>query len=144
MSLLDTKQALIKQLKTANINTNNIDVNDIAFTNKTFDPKNKVLWYSANFIPASSEMMGKTQASGNEERGIFQVSVFIPLNQTTYDDEQLSAIDQIAKAFKYNTVTTFNNQSVTILDITPPDEGIETGGWFQRIMSINYLTFSTR
>lgn len=144
MSLLDTKQALVQQLKTANINTNDISVNDIAFENKNFKPENKNLWYAAYFIPASSDMMGKTQTSGNEERGIFQVSVFIPLNQSTMDNAQLSAIDEISSVFKYNTETVYNNQTVSILNITPPGAGIETEAWFQRIISINYLTFSTR
>ena len=138
MSYLDTKQALVQQLLTASISSN-----DIAFENKNFDPKNKPLWYAAYFIPASTEMMGKTQLSPDEQRGIFQVSIFIKLNSTTFDNDQLSAIDNILSVFKYNTETVYNTQTVSILESTV-NNGAETESWFQRDISINYLTFSTR
>ena len=143
MSYLDTKQALIQQLYTAKINTEDVLVSDIAFENKKLDPKNKKLWFAAYFIPATSETLGKTVGSGNQQRGIFQVSVFIPLNQTSYDNAQLSAIDNILSVFKYNTETVYNTQTVSILDSTV-NNGVETESWFQRDISINYLTFSTR
>ena len=138
MSYLDTKQALIQQLLTAGINPS-----DIAFENKNFDPKNKSLWYSAYFIPASTDMMGKTQMSSDEHRGIFQVSVFVKLNSTTFDNTQLTAIDSVLSVFKYNTKTVYNTQTVSILSSTV-NNGVETESWFQRDISINYLTFSTR
>ena len=138
MSYLDTKQALIQQLLTASISSI-----DIAFENKNFDPKSKSLWYAAYFIPATTDMMGKTQTSSDEQRGIFQVSVFVKLNSTTFDNDQLSAIDSILSVFKYNTETVYNTQTVSILSSTV-NNGVETESWFQRDISINYLTFSTR
>ena len=138
MSYLDTKQALIQQLLTASINSI-----DIAFENKNFDPNGKSLWYAAYFIPATTDMMGKTQTSSDEQRGIFQVSVFVKLNSTTFDNDQLSAIDSILSVFKYNTETVYNTQTVSILSSTV-NNGVETESWFQRDISINYLTFSTR
>lgn len=138
MSYLDTKQALIQQLLTASISAS-----DIAFENKNFDPSSKPIWYSAYFIPATTEMMGKTQTSSDEQRGIFQVSVFVKLNSTTFDNAQLTAIDNVLSVFKYNAKTVYNTQTVSILDSTV-NNGIETESWFQRDISINYLTFSTR
>jgi hypothetical protein len=138
LSYLDTKQALIQQLLTSSINAN-----DIAFENKNFDPKNKSLWYGVYFIPATSDILGKTAESCNEQRGIFQVSVFIKLNSITFDNDQLSAIDNVLSVFKYNTETVYNTQTVSILESTV-NNGIETEAWFQRDISINYLTFSTR
>ena len=138
MSYLKTKQALIQQLLTASITAD-----DIAFENKTFDPKNKSLWYAAYFIPATTDMMGKTATSSDEQRGIFQVSIFIPLNQGTFDNAQLVAVDSILSVFKYNTETVYNSQKVTILESTV-NNGIETESWFQRDISVNYLTFSER
>ena len=139
MSFLSTKQALIQQLLTVS----GISSSDIAFENKNFDPSGKALWYSAYFIPATTDMMGKTQTSSDEQRGIFQVSVFIKLNSTTFDNDQLSAIDDILSVFKYNTETVYNTQTVSILSSTV-NNGVETESWFQRDISINYLTFSTR
>ena len=137
MSYLKTKKALLTQLLSA------VDSMDLALENKRFDPSNKSLWYAAYFIPASTEMMGKTSTSSDEQRGIFQVSVFIDINSFDYDDAQLSAIDSILSAFQYNSSTVYNTQKVDILESTV-NNGIENESWFKRDISINYLTFSTR
>jgi hypothetical protein len=141
MSYYDTKQALITQLVGASIT--GITSADIAFENKDFDPSGKSIWLSCYFIPATSEMMGKTQTSGNEDRGIFQVSVFVALNNDNYDNTQLQAVDSILSSFQYNSSTVYNGQKVSILSATV-NNGTENESWFKRDISINYLTFSTR
>lgn len=137
MSYLKTKQALIQQLQTV------VNFNDVASENKTFDPANKSLWYAAYFLPVSTEMMGKTPASSDEQRGIFQVSVFVSLNSDQFDNNQLQAIDDVLSGFLYNTSIVYNGQQVDVLSSTV-NNGSESESWFQRDISINYLTFSER
>ncbi len=141
MSYFNTKQALITQLLAASIP--NITDSDIAFEGKDFDPKNKSLWLALYFIPATTEMMGKTLTSSDEQRGVFQVSVFTSLNNNDYDNVQLQTIDSILSAFQYNSQTVYNTQTVDILESTV-NNGTENESWFKRDVSINYLTFSTR
>tara|TARA_R110002020_G_scaffold270751_1_gene486006 strand:- start:6128 stop:6553 length:426 start_codon:yes stop_codon:yes gene_type:complete len=141
MSYYNTKQALITQLLGASIP--NITSNDIAFENKDFDPKNKSLWLAVYFIPATTDMMGKTSTSSDEQRGVFQVSVFVSLNNDDYDNTQLQTIDSILSAFQYNSKTVYNTQTVDILESTV-NNGTENESWFKRDISINYLTYSTR
>ena len=141
MSYFKTKQALITQLLGASIP--NITSSDIAFENKDFDPANKSLWLACYFIPATADSMGKTSASSDEQRGVFQVSVFTSLNNNDYDNAQLQTIDSILSAFQYNSSTVYNNQKVDILESTV-NNGTENESWFKRDISINYLTFSTR
>jgi len=139
MSYLDTKQALIKKLIDANI----VPISDIAFENDNFNPKGKVLYLATYFIPASTDMMGKTSTSNDEQRGIFQVSVFASLNSGEYDNEQLQKIDEIISEFSYNSSVVYNNQKVDILSTTV-NSGVTLDAWFKRDISINYLTFSNR
>jgi hypothetical protein len=141
MSYFDTKQALITQLLGASIP--NITSDDIAFENKDFDPKNKSLWLACYFIPATSDMLGKSVTSSNEDRGVWQVSVFVALNNNDYDNAQLQAVDSILSAFQYNSSTVYNTQKVDILESTV-NNGTENESWFKRDISINYLTYSTR
>ncbi|HHZ95826.1 MAG TPA: hypothetical protein EYN67_09795, partial [Flavobacteriales bacterium] len=82
-------------------------------------------------------------ASGDEQRGIFQVSVFVPINGDNFDNDQLSAIDQLITAFKYNTQMVYTTQTVQVLSSTV-NTGSESESWYQRDISINYLTFSNR
>jgi len=141
MSYLDTKQALITQFLSATIT--DLTADDIAYQNKFFDPSGKALWVSLSFIPATSEMMGKTTTDKNEDRGIFQVSVFVSLDNLDYDNVQLQAIDEVLTGFQYNSFTVYNEQQVDILNSTV-NQGRESDTWFQRDISINYLTFSNR
>jgi hypothetical protein len=137
MSYLKVKKALLTQLLTA------VSTNDLALENKKFNPSNKSLWYAAYFLPTSTDSMGKTSASSDEQRGIFQVSVFIDINRFDYDYSQLQAIDNILAAFTYNTSLVYNGQKVDILN-SDVNSGSESEAWYQRDISINYLTFSER
>lgn len=137
MSYIKVKKALLTQLLTA------VSSSDLALENKKFDPSNKTLWYAAYLLPTSSDIMGKTATSSDEQRGIFQVSIFIDINRFDYDDTQLSAIDSILSTFTYNTSLVYNGQKVDILS-SDVNSGSESEAWYQRDISINYLTFSER
>ena len=137
MSYLKVKKAILTKLLTV------VSADDLALENKKFDPSNKSLWYAAYFLPTSSETMGKTSASSDEQRGIFQVSVFVNINRFDYDDSQLTAIDAILSTFTYNTNLVYNGQKIDILN-SEVNSGSESEAWYQRDISINYLTFSER
>ena len=141
MSYLETKEEFTTHLL-ANLPTG-LTSDDVAFENYKFNPANKPLWLAAYFIPASTESTGKTIDSGDEQRGIFQISVFVALNSKDFDTAQLKAIDELITAFKYTTQLVYNNQTVDILESTV-NTGSESEAWYQRDISINYLTFSTR
>ena len=141
MSFFNTKQALLTQL--INNLPTGLTTADIAFENKNFNPANKPLWLAAYFIPATTDATAKSSASSDEDRGVFQVSVFVSLNNEDYDNTQLQAIDQLRSAFKYNTQIVYTTQTVQTLDSTL-NNGTENESWFKRDISVQYLTFSTR
>ena len=141
MSYLDTKQALIQRL--INTTITGISAADISYENNDFDPSDKDQFIAAYFIPATSGIMGKTSASGDDQRGIFQVTVFIKLNAGTYDNTQLQMVDDILTGFVYNDAQTYNGQTVQILE-SQVNAGTNNDAWFKRDISINYLTFSNR
>ena len=141
MSQLNTKQAFISHL--INNLPTGVTVNDVAFENKKFNPKGIGLWLAAYYIPAASDMMGKSTTDRDEERGLYQVSVFVPLNSDNYDNVQLQAIDELKSAFSYNTELVYNDQIVSVLD-SETNAGVESESWFQRDLTINFLTFTNR
>jgi hypothetical protein len=141
MSYLDTRQALVTQFLATTVT--GLAVADIASDNEFFDPANKSLWVMLTVIPASSEAMGKTTSDRNEDRGIFQVNVFTPVNTKDRSILSATAVDEIRAGFQYNSSTVYNGQQVDILDITV-NQGRVTEAWFQADISINYLTFSNR
>lgn len=142
MSLSDTYIALTNRLVSQPIA--GIDpLTDIDFDNNSFNPAGKSQFLSCFLIPATSEMLGKSSVSSNDDRGIFQVSVFTKRNPGDYINGSLDLVDSVRANFVYNTSLTYNNQKVDILD-SDPGQPRETDGWFQQDISINYLTFSQR
>jgi hypothetical protein len=141
MSYLDTRQALITQFLATTVT--GLTVADIASDNEFFDPANKSIWVMLTVIPASSDAMGKGSTDTNEDRGIFQVSVYIPINIKDRSILAVTAVDEIRAGFQFNTATVYNGQQVSIQDINV-NQGRPTEAWFQTDISINYLTFSNR
>jgi hypothetical protein len=140
MSYLDTRQALVTQfLATA---VTGLTVADIGY-DSFFKPANKSLWVMLTVIPASSSAMGKGHTDANEDRGIFQVSVFIPIKTKDKDIVAYTAVDEVLAGFQFNTSAVYNGQDVTILDATVNQARLSEA-WFQTDISINYLTFSNR
>ena len=136
MSYLKTRKALIQQLLTV------VSANDVAFENKFFDPKGKDFYYACYFIPVQAESTGKTLASSDEQRGFFQVSVFVKSN-VNYDIIQLEKVDLILSAFRDTTSISFDGLGVDILESTL-NAGFIDDPWFKRDITINYLTYTTR
>jgi hypothetical protein len=141
MSYLNTRQALVTQFLATSVT--GLTVADIATDNEFFDPANKSLWAMLTVIPASSDAQGKGSTDTNEDRGIFQVSLFIPVNTKDRSILSATAVDQVRAGFQFNTATVYNGQQVSIQDITV-NQGRVTEAWFQTDISINYLTFSNR
>ena len=141
MSYLNTRQALITQFLAATVT--GLNVADIATDNEFFDPTDKSLWVMLTVIPASSNAMGKATTDKNEDRGILQVSVFIPVNFKDRSILSATAVDEIRSGFQFNSYTVYNEQQVSIQDINV-NQGRVTESWFQTDISINYLTFSNR
>ncbi len=141
MSYLNTRQALFKQLLD-NL-PSGLNSDDVAFENGEFDPESKSLWLAVYFMPATTESTSKSAESSDEDRGVLQVSVFARLNGDSFDNAQLAVVDEIRTIFKHNTVMVYNGQKVQTVDSTF-SVGSESEAWFQRNISINYLTFSNK
>lgn len=141
MSYLNTKQALISKLLSSSIS--GIDTSSIAYENNVFDPASKDAFIETFFLPASTESTGKTIASSDEDRGIFQISVYVQYNGGDYDNLQLQIIDSLRKIFANTTSSTYEDQQVDIME-SEVNQGSISSGWFKRDMSVNYITFSKR
>lgn len=139
MSYYDTRQALIKKLTEATIT--GITSADISYENSDFNPTGKTKFIAAYFIPATSDTTGKELNAAQEQRGIFQVTVFVKLNSGESDTTQLQIVDDILSGFQYNDSTVYNTQTVLILE-SSVNNGSENESWFKRDVSIDYLTIT--
>ena len=136
MSYIDTRNALFAGALSG------LSV-PVAMPNISFDPKGAAAWVALYFIPATSQSLGKTQSSGDERRGLLQVSVYITADLIDYDTKQLQIIDELTSIFWDGSVLTSNTQEVHILESTA-NEGSVNGSYFKRDLTINYVTITQR
>jgi hypothetical protein len=137
--MIDIYNALIQRLTTSSIT--DIDLSDIAFDNADFDPKNKDAWLSTNFIPVERGGSNKTAMSA-EDTGLFQVDVFVPLNDATggtkrYNLRALEIVTDILSAFPEHDTITYNDTKVEIEESTFAAPLISES-WYQIPLTINY------
>lgn len=115
----------------------------VAYENKSFNHDGLDAWVALYFIPATSESLGKTQSSGDERRGLLQISVYIKADSVDYDNQQLQIIDELTTIFWNGSVLTSNGQEVHILE-SNANEGSVNGSYFKRDLTINYLAITQR
>ena len=132
MNLLDVRDALAQAV------IDNTPV-PIAYENSGFDPVGLDAWVDIQFIPATSEAMGKQQDSNDDERGIFQISVFVKSNADDYDNQQWAIILGFKSIFFNSAVI----GDVDILEVTT-NGGYPVESWYKRDISINYMAFTKR
>lgn len=137
--MIDIYNALIQRLTTASIT--DIDASDIAYDNSDFDPKDKDAWLSTNFIPVERGGSSKTALSA-EDAGLFQVDVFVPLNDATggskrYNLRALEIVTDVLSAFPEHDTITYNGTNVEIEESTFAAPLISES-WYQIPITINY------
>lgn len=108
----------------------------VAYENSDFSPEGHQAWLAVHFMPTTSESLS---TSADDERGVFQVSVFTKRNSGNFDTEQLRIIDELKRVF----YTGANSDGVTILDVST-NAGQPSNGWYQRDLSIEYSSYINR
>lgn len=136
MSQLAIRNTLLSQVK---ITLTPLIGSNLAYENSDFNSEGLDSWCSFHFVPVTSESMGKSSASGDDERGFIQISVYIKTNALTYDNQQLTIIDGIKSDFHYG--ASFGD--VDILEVTL-NNGYTVESWFKRDLTINYSSFQSR
>jgi hypothetical protein len=122
---------------TTNSNTSYIDPPE------DFDPQGKALWFHEGYIPATSSSLGKLGTDTDEERGIYQITVYTPINIGDYGQSMSNAISAIKGVFYNGASNVYLGQKVDIMEVTT--QGVaQNEAWVRRVISINYLTISTR
>lgn len=116
---------------------------NIAWENTNYDPANLDYYIAFYFMPAGEDATGKTLASSSEQFGMVQVSVFTRLNSGDYGTKYLQTIDLLKSVFLSGTETSYNDQTVHILDSTNINPS-DSESWYQGGLTVNYQTFKTR
>lgn len=136
----DIYSALITKLTGATIA--HIDPTaDIAYDNADYDPTGKDAWLATNFIFVERSTTTK-DAIGLTDTGIFQIDVFVPLNDSTagikqYNMRANDIASDVMSAFTQNTELTFNTAKVYINNTTFAAP-LQSESWYHIPLSINF------
>lgn len=110
---------------------------------ESFSPYGQSLWFDEMFIPATSESLGKTKQSSDSDRGIYQITVYTPTDVGDYGKSMSDAVSAIKAVFYNGVSNVYQGQKVDIIEVTAQGQS-ENESWVRRVISINYLTFTTR
>ncbi len=138
--IIKTYDTLVNHLLSLSIT--DITVDDIAWDNSDFNPSAKDAWLDTFYIPADIDITSKDIA-GAQESGLFQVSVYVPANDSTggakqYARRQMKIMSEVLSGFATNTQTSYNGTTVSILD-SAVQPARKSGGWYVRDITINYI-----
>ena len=138
--ILGTYDTLVSHL--LSLTLTGITSSDIAWDNSDFDPSGKTAWLDTFYIPADIDITSKGTA-GAQQSGLFQVSVYVPANDSTggvkqYARRQMQIMGEVLSGFATNTQTSYNSVTVSILDSTV-QPARKSGGWYVRDITINYI-----
>ena len=138
--IIQTYDTLVNHL--LSLTLTDITSADIAWDNSDFDPSGKTAWLDTFYIPADIDIKSKTTA-GAQEDGLFQVSVYVPANDSAggvrqYARRQMQIMSEVLSGFATNTQTSYNSVTVSMLDSTV-QPARKSGGWYVRDITINYI-----
>lgn len=136
----DIYSALITRLTGSTIAHIN-PATDIAYDNVDYDPSGKDAWLATNFIFVERSTQAKT-ATGLTDTGIFQIDVFVPLNDKTggikqYNMRASEIASDLLDAFTQNTELTFNTTKLFINETTFAAP-LQSESWYHIPISINF------
>jgi len=137
--IIQTYDTLVNHL--LSLTLTDITSADIAWDNSDFDPSGKTAWLDTFYIPADIGIASKDTV-GAEESGLFQVSVYVPANDSTggarqYARRQMKIMSEVLSGFATNTQASYNGTTVSILGSTV-QPARKSGGWYVRDITINY------
>lgn len=112
-----------------------------AYTNADFDNTSAEVWCSIYVIPASTSPATLGLGGEDEHTGIFQISLFVPLD--TGDKLILQALDGIENLYYAGKKTTYSGQEI-LFTAVERGAGREVDGWYSVDVSINYYARDTR
>lgn len=111
----------------------------IANENGDFDPNQYEIWVQPYYIPTTSESLGKGYRSLDDERGFYQVSIYVKQDNLTMYNKQLELIDVIRGSMWNGSV-----YGCTQIAESTLNNGRPSDGWFVRDLTLNLISYIAR
>ena len=114
------------------------DAPPIAFENVPFTPVDGTTWLRESYLPATSSTVGMEPTGSTDFIGVYQVSIYTPLDDYKRESHQL--IDSITAHFARGTILVFEGQTVVVEQVNV-SQGMASGGWWLMPVSVNWRAF---
>ena len=114
------------------------DAPPIAFENVPFTPADGTTWLRESYLPANSATVGLEPTGSTDFTGVYQVSIYTPLDDYKLESHQL--IDSITAHFARGTMLVFEGQAVVVEQVNV-SQGLASGSWWLMPVSVNWRAF---
>ena len=110
----------------------------IAFENAKYTPVEGETWLRESYLPATSSTIGMEPGGSTDFTGVYQVSIYTPLDDYKLESHQL--IDSITAHFARGTMLVFEGQAVVVEQVNV-SQGLASGSWWLMPVSVNWRAF---
>ena len=110
----------------------------IAFENAKYTPVEGTTWLRESYLPAASSTIGMEPGGSTDFTGVYQVSIYTPLDDYKLESHQL--IDSITAHFARGTMLVFEGQAVVVEQVNV-SQGLASGSWWLMPVSVNWRAF---
>ena len=110
----------------------------IAFENAKYTPVEGTTWLRESYLPAASSTIGMEPGGSTDFTGVYQVSIYTPLDDYKLESHQL--IDSITAHFARGTRLVFEGQAVVVEQVNV-SQGLASGSWWLMPVSVNWRAF---
>ena len=110
----------------------------IAFENAKYTPVEGETWLRESYLPATSSTIGMEPGGSTDFTGVYQVSIYTPLDDYKLESHQL--IDSITAHFARGTMLVFEGQAVVVEQVNV-SQGMASGSWWLMPVSVNWRAF---
>ena len=114
------------------------DAPPIAFENAKYTPVEGETWLRESYLPATSSTIGMEPGGSTDFVGIYQISIYIPLDDSKFGAHEL--VDAITAHFARGTMLVFEGQAVVVEQVNV-SQGLASGGWWLMPVSVNWRAF---
>jgi hypothetical protein len=131
---------VIHRALAVHINNNFSDASEVVWENTSYTPDLTTPWFEEFFLPNDSRQASLGLTGEQEDFGLYQINVNIPINQGTFLSD--TYIDELSQLFKIGTILEKDGEKIYIENSTAA-QGIPEENWYVVPFTISWSCYMT-
>lgn len=131
---------VIHRALATHLNSNFTAADKVAWENTEFSPSTDEIWFEEIFLPNDSEQASLGITGLQEDIGLYQINVRVPLNTGTIESDNY--INELSQIYKLGTTIEKDGESIYI-EQSSASQGIIEDNWYVIPFTISWSCYMT-